>query len=171
MTSMQEGSGAPGLKCPFCASDESRVTDSRPTGKGTGVRRRRECQACGSRFTTYERIEYDPLQVVKKSGLREAFSREKLVKGILLACQKRPVDIDTIEEFVASVEGKFRDQGAREVSVSEIGEAVLEGLKKLDPIAYIRFASVYREFDSLDSFERLIKDVRSERLPARGGKR
>jgi len=140
------------MRCPFCAHDEDRVIDSRPSDEGSAIRRRRECIACGARFTTYEKVENLPLLVVKKDGTREHFDREKLISGILKSCEKRPVSTAQVEAIVNSIETSNQNSLKREVSSHEIGEMVMEGLKKIDEVAYVRFASVYRQFKDVNSF-------------------
>lgn len=140
------------MRCPFCAHDEDRVIDSRPSDEGSAIRRRRECIACGARFTTYEKIENLPLLVVKKDGTREHFDREKLINGILKSCEKRPVSTAQVEAIVNSIETANQNSLKREVTSHEIGEMVMEGLKKIDEVAYVRFASVYRQFKDVNSF-------------------
>jgi len=140
------------MRCPFCGHDEDRVIDSRPSDEGTAIRRRRECISCGSRFTTYEKIENLPLLVIKKDGTREPFDREKLMSGIMKSCQKRPVTTTQIESLVSSIEVQTQNSLKREISSREIGEMVMEGLKRIDEVAYVRFASVYRQFRDVNSF-------------------
>ncbi|RME53862.1 transcriptional repressor NrdR [Candidatus Woesearchaeota archaeon] len=145
------------MLCPFCGGGESRVVDSRLSGSAT--RRRRECLACSKRFTTYERLEMPPLLVVKKDGSRERFSKEKVREGVLRACEKRPVSSGQIEELVEKVARAVLEKGP-EVSSRRIGELVMRRLRKLDKVAYIRFASVYRNFEDVDSFEEEVKKLR-----------
>jgi len=140
------------MRCPFCSHDEDKVIDSRPSDEGSAIRRRRECIACGARFTTYEKIENLPLLVIKKDGTREPFDREKLMSGIMKSCQKRPVTTTQIEELVSSIEAQTQNSLKREISSREIGEMVMEGLKNIDEVAYVRFASVYRQFKDVNSF-------------------
>jgi len=140
------------VKCPFCGEQESKVIDSRPVEDGSVIRRRRECLGCGKRFTTYERIESLPILVIKKDGRREMFDREKIVRGLLKACEKRPVPREKIEEIASEIESEFRAEGRKEVTSKEIGEKVIEALKEIDKVAYVRFASVYREFTDLTHF-------------------
>jgi len=142
------------MRCPYCGHSDTRVLDSRPTEEGMAVRRRRECTACGERFTTYEKLETTPFLVVKKDGRRESFEREKVVRGILVACEKRPVSLADIEELVNEVEKELRSRYEREVQSKEIGELVMERLRDLDDVAYVRFASVYRQFKDLETFRR-----------------
>lgn len=144
------------MRCPFCGSFDSRVTDSRNVQNG--VRRRRECQECNRRFTTYERVQINSVMVTKRDNRREEFDREKLASSVRKACAKRPIPAHSIEKLVEEIEGELQGQG--EVTASQIGEAVMEQLKVLDRVAYIRFASVYRDFQDIDSFEQAVKDLR-----------
>ena len=139
------------MKCPYCGFEETKVTDSRQEDEA--VRRRRECEKCGKRFTSYERIDNLPIYVIKKDGRREPFSRDKLHKSITIACTKRPVGQDDIENIVNDIEMKVRNMDGAEVQSSKIGNLVMGTLKKKDPVAYIRFASVYHEYDDVDAFE------------------
>lgn len=152
------------MRCPACGHDETDVLDSRGTDQGRGIRRRRECQRCKRRFTTYESVGADPIFVRKKDGDREPFSREKLLAGLVTACRKRPVTVEALEEFAGSVEARLREDGTREIESARLGEIVLEGLREIDPVAYVRFASVYREFDSVEAFEAIIKGFKKERV-------
>ncbi len=140
------------MKCPFCAYEESKVIDSRPTDEGERIRRRRECIKCGKRFTTYEIIESVPLIVVKKDKSREQFDRNKLFGGLLRACEKRPVSIQTIENAVDEIETSLQNSLDREVTSDKIGELAMEKLKNIDEVAYVRFASVYRQFKDITTF-------------------
>ncbi|MGQ9707272.1 MAG: transcriptional regulator NrdR [bacterium] len=140
------------MKCPYCSGEEDKVLDSRPAQDGNAIRRRRECLGCGRRFTTYEYIERIPLMVIKRDGRREPYDRQKLINGVVLACRKRPVGREKIEKMVDSVELKLSEDSRIEVSSTELGELVLEQLINLDPVAYVRFASVYRQFDSPEQF-------------------
>ena len=140
------------MKCPYCGHLESKVVDSRPADEGSSIRRRRECLSCRKRFTTYETMESLPLMVIKKDGSRQSFERGKVMAGLIRACEKRPVSYQTLEGLVAEIEQAMQNQIDREVSSSQIGELVLERLKKLDEVAYVRFASVYREFKDINSF-------------------
>ena len=142
------------MRCPFCAHPESKVVDSRPAEEGASIRRRRECLACHKRFTTYETMESLPLVVVKKDGSRQSFDRNKVMGGLIRACEKRPVSVGTLEEIVSEVEQTLQNEMEREVSSAEIGELVMERLKKVDEVAYVRFASVYRQFKDLNTFMR-----------------
>ncbi len=140
------------MRCPYCGHLEDRVVDSREAQEGQATRRRRECLGCQRRFTTYERIEDVLPQVVKKDGRREAFDREKIVEGVATACQKRPVSAEQIEALVAGIERQVQEMGEREIRSSVIGEAVMQRLRKLDEVAYVRFASVYRAFRDVGEF-------------------
>lgn len=145
------------MKCPECGFEDSKVVDSRPTD--SRIRRRRECIQCGFRFTTYEMVESIPLMVIKKDNSIEPFSREKLIDRVLRATVKRPVNVETIENMVEDILQGFKNQLYREVSSDKIGETVLHKLKQMDLVAYIRFASVYREFDDIDSFLKIITEL------------
>ena len=140
------------MKCPFCAFEESKVIDSRPTDEGQRIRRRRECLECGKRFTTYEIIESLPIIVIKKDKSRETFNRDKLMTGLLRACEKRPVSIDTLDNMIDDIEAIIQNSLDREVSSERIGQLVMEKLKKIDEVAYVRFASVYRQFKDINTF-------------------
>lgn len=140
------------MRCPFCHGPESKVLDSRPTEEGTVIRRRRECVVCGRRFTTYEKVEETPFMVVKRDGRRESFDRNKILTGLLKACEKRPVSMNTLEAAVDDIERELRSNYDREVSSLQIGEMVMERLRAIDEVAYVRFASVYRQFKDLNRF-------------------
>jgi transcriptional repressor NrdR len=140
------------MKCPYCSKIDNKVIDSRLSKDGRMIRRRRECLECERRFTTYEKLEEVLPAVVKKDGRREAFSREKIISGIRQACQKRPISVTDIEEFVDSLEGHFQELGKKEIESSEIGERVIGMLKMWDEVAYVRFASVYRQFKDINEF-------------------
>ena len=150
------------MKCPFCSSTESKVVDSRPAEDSEKIRRRRECLSCGRRFTTYEAVENTPLVVVKKDKSRQLFDREKLLRGLLRACEKRPISMEELERFVDSIEQNYANEMVKEVSSVELGEYVLKELKKLDKVAYIRFASVYRDFSDVDSFMTELRKLQQE---------
>uniref|UniRef100_A0A7V3PT88 Transcriptional repressor NrdR n=1 Tax=candidate division WOR-3 bacterium TaxID=2052148 RepID=A0A7V3PT88_UNCW3 len=150
------------MKCPYCSSEEDKVLDSRPAQDGNAIRRRRECLKCGRRFTTYEYVERMPLMVIKRDGRHEPYDRQKVVNGIVLACRKRPVGRQEIERVVEAVEARLEEQGKLEVSSTEIGEMVLEQLIKIDPVAYVRFASVYRQFNSPEQFVEELKKLERE---------
>ena len=140
------------MKCAYCGCTQSRVVDSRQSEDGTSIRRRRECENCGRRFTTYERIDLVPLMVIKKDQTREAFDVEKLRSGIVKACEKRPVSLGKIDELVHEIEQKLNNQADSEITSENIGELVMEGLKRVDEVAYVRFASVYRQFKDIETF-------------------
>ena len=148
------------MRCPFCGHDDSQVKDSRPTEDNAAIRRRRQCEACGARFTTFERIQLRELTVVKSEGRRQAFEREKLERSVIIACRKRPIDPAKIERLVSGIQRQLETSGESEVSASTIGELVMEGLKRLDGVAYIRFASVYRDFTEAKDFEDFASTVR-----------
>ena len=151
------------MKCPFCGFEESKVIDSRPTDEGQRIRRRRECLQCTKRFTTYEIIESLPIIVIKKDKSRETFNRDKLMTGLLRACEKRPVSFDTLDNMIDEIEVIIQNSLDREVSSEKIGELVMEKLKKIDEVAYVRFASVYRQFKDINTFmselNKLLKDT------------
>jgi len=149
------------VRCPYCQDFESRVVDSRSSEDGTTIRRRRECNACKRRFTTYERVEERPLLVIKKNGNSEQFNRDKIFSGIMRACEKRPVKIEDIEDVVAQIERELRDGFDREVSSVIVGEKVMDKLQALDEVAYVRFASVYRQFGDLNSFIKTIEQLKN----------
>lgn len=140
------------MKCPYCGFEESKVIDSRPTDEGQRIRRRRECLECAKRFTTYEVIESLPIIVIKKDKSRETFNRDKLMNGLLRACEKRPVSIDTLDNVIDEIEVIIQNSLDREVSTEKIGELVMEKLKVIDEVAYVRFASVYRQFKDINTF-------------------
>ena len=140
------------MRCPFCNQDNTRVVDSRPVEDTNSIRRRRLCDACGKRFTTYEKVETIPLTVIKKDQNREQYSRAKIQGGVLRACYKRPIPIGKIEAMMDSIEGQIFDSADREISSTRIGEIVMENLKNMDAVAYVRFASVYREFKDVSTF-------------------
>ena len=140
------------MKCPYCEFEESKVVDSRPTDEGEAIRRRRECLQCGKRFTTYEKVETTPLMVIKKDGSRQMFDSQKLLNGIMRACEKRPVATKDMERIVADIESTMQNQLQREISSEEIGEMVMARLKNVDEVAYVRFASVYRQFKDVSTF-------------------
>ncbi len=147
------------MRCPYCSYKEDKVVDSRSTAEESAVRRRRECLKCGKRFTTYEYIEEVSLMVIKKDGRREPFDRKKVLAGIIRACEKRPISIEKMEEIVLQVERAIQKKSDREVSGSRIGELVMEKLKNLDDVAYVRFASVYRQFKDVGQFMVELKDI------------
>jgi transcriptional repressor NrdR len=147
------------MKCPFCGNDEDKVIDSRPADDGLAIRRRRECISCNARFTTYEKVENLPLVVIKKDGTRQPFDQDKLISGIMKACEKRPVSTDQIEKMVNSIESQIQNSLKREIMSQEIGEMVMERLKTIDEVAYVRFASVYRQFKDVNSFFNELSDM------------
>ena len=140
------------MKCPFCGEEDTKVIDSRSADDNTSIRRRRQCESCGKRFTTYEKVETIPLLIIKKDSTREMYDRAKLEGGVLRACHKRPISVEAIGRLVDSVENKIFTREEREVKSSDIGELVMEELKELDAVAYVRFASVYREFKDVNTF-------------------
>ncbi|MBR0144896.1 MAG: transcriptional repressor NrdR [Clostridia bacterium] len=150
------------MKCPYCGYTESRVIDSRPTDEFSNIRRRRECLSCQKRFTTYESVETLPLIVIKKDGSREMFDRSKIMNGLMRSCEKRPVPVAKLEALVDDIEQKLSNSLDKEIPSSVIGEYVMDGLRNLDEVAYVRFASVYRQFKDVNSFmdelQRLIKE-------------
>jgi transcriptional repressor NrdR len=153
------------VKCPFCNHLEDKVVDSRESREGDAIRRRRECLGCERRFTTYERIDEVPYMVIKKDGRREKFDRQKVLAGLLKACEKRPVSMGKLAELVDQVEAKVTDSPDREISTTEIGELLIEALRDLDKIAYVRFASVYRDFQDEEAFFNELKNLMRHKLP------
>lgn len=152
------------MKCPFCGAEDTKVVDSRPSDDNSSIRRRRQCEICNRRFTTYEKVETYPLMVVKKDNNREAYDREKLEGGIIRACHKRPVSRKQIDELVDAIESSiFNNNDNQEVRSSEIGELAMDKLKDLDEVAYVRFASVYREFKDVDSFAQELTNLLKNR--------
>lgn len=151
------------MKCPFCDYEDTKVIDTRTMDDNTAVRRRRACEQCGKRFTTYERIDTLPLAVIKSNGMREVFSREKLQKGIMHACNKRPVSIKQIENIVNEIENSVMNTMKKEIESSEIGKMVVEKLKEIDEVSYVRFASVYRRFTDIGSFMDELSRLRDEK--------
>jgi transcriptional repressor NrdR len=141
------------LRCPFCGHDDSQVKDSRPTEDNSAIRRRRQCEGCGGRFTTFERIQLRELLVIKSEGKREPFDREKLERSLSVACRKRPVDNTQIEKLASAIQRQLETLGESEIETKRIGEFVMDGLKALDSVAYIRFASVYKDFNEAKDFE------------------
>jgi transcriptional repressor NrdR len=153
------------MKCPFCNHLHDKVVDSRESKEGDAIRRRRECLACERRFTTYERIDEVPYMVIKKDGRREKFDRQKVLGGLLKACEKRPVSMSKLAELVNRVESKVSDSPDREISTINIGEFLMESLRDLDKIAYVRFASVYRDFQDEEAFFNELKNLMRQKLP------
>ena len=151
------------MKCPFCSYPESKVIDSRPADDGQKIRRRRECMECGKRFTTYEGIESMPVIVVKRDKSRQVFDRNKLLSGMLRACVKRPVSLDVLESAIDSIETALQNSLEREISSTQLGELALQKLKDIDEIAYVRFASVYRDFKDIDSFLDELNNLRKNK--------
>ncbi|MGO9259943.1 MAG: transcriptional regulator NrdR [Bryobacteraceae bacterium] len=153
------------MKCPFCNYMEDKVVDSRETTGGDTIRRRRECLGCQRRFTTYERIDEVPYMVIKKDGRREKFDRQKVLTGLLKACEKRPVSMPKLEDLVNQVESKVTDSPDREISTIDIGEFLIDNLRELDKIAYVRFASVYRDFQDEEAFFNELKNLMRQKAP------
>ena len=152
-----------GMKCPYCNYEDTKVIDSRPTEDGHAIRRRRGCERCGKRFTTYEKVEESIIMIVKKDGSREAFDRGKLMNGIIRACEKRPVPMATIEGMVDRIERGLNNLMQKEVKSDFIGELVMDELKKVDQVAYIRFASVYRQFTDVETFTKEIQKLQGSK--------
>ncbi len=158
------------MKCPYCQDAEDRVVDSRETREGTVIRRRRECQGCSRRFTSYERIEQIPYMVVKKDGKREAFDRAKVLNGLLTACEKRPVPVRKLEEIVEEAETLVQESSERELATEKLGELAMMRLRELDKVAFVRFASVYRQFEDVNEFLNELRgliDTRSRKSSSR----
>ena len=151
------------MKCPFCGFAESKVIDSRPAEEGSSIRRRRECLSCAKRFTTYETVESLPMVVIKKDGSRQSFDKRKVLNGMIRACEKRPVPLAELEKATDEIEQAIQNSLDREISTEKIGELVMERLKPLDEVAYVRFASVYRQFKDIDSFMRELNKILEER--------
>ena len=148
------------MRCPFCAHDDSQVKDSRPTEDNTAIRRRRQCESCGARFTTFERVQLREIVVLKRGDQREAFDRAKLEQSVALACRKRGIAQERLDQLVSGVQRQIETMGESEIAASAIGEMVMEGLRQLDSVAYIRFASVYRDFSEARDFEAFASSVR-----------
>ncbi|CBH22009.1 transcriptional repressor of nrd genes [Acetoanaerobium sticklandii] len=151
------------MKCPYCDFDTSKVVDSRPIEEGNSIRRRRECENCKKRFTTYEKIEQVNVMIVKKDGAREFFDREKILKGIIRSCEKRPISIKQMENIVTDIEKEIVNMMQREISSEEIGNLVMDKLKDIDEVSYVRFASVYRQFKDVNSFLDELKNIIEEK--------
>lgn len=151
------------MKCPYCGFRESKVIDSRPTEEGSSIRRRRECLSCGKRFTTYETVESLPLVVIKRDGSRQTFDRRKVLDGMLRACEKRPVPLAELERLAAEIEQSLQNALEREIRTETVGEQVMEKLKGLDEVAYVRFASVYRQFKDVNSFMEELSKLLAEK--------
>ncbi len=147
------------MRCPFCIHDDSQVKDSRPTEDGAAIRRRRQCEACGARFTTFERIQLRELTVLKSEDRKQPFERDKLIRSVSVACRKRPIDAIRIEQLVSGIQRQLETSGEAEIPSSRIGALVMEGLKGLDSVAYIRFASVYKDFTEARDFEEFVGTV------------
>ena len=147
------------MKCIYCGHDESKVLDSRNSDENNAIRRRRECLSCGRRWTTYETIETVPILVIKTDGSRQAFNKEKIKIGIIKACEKRPVSLSQIDEIVNSIEKNIQNRLLQEIKSSELGQMVMDALKKTDEVAFVRFASVYRQFKDVDSFKKLLESM------------
>jgi transcriptional repressor NrdR len=155
------------MRCPYCGNEDTQVKDSRPTEDGAAIRRRRICSACGGRFTTFERVQLRELTVLKRSGRRVPFDRDKLMRSVQVACRKRPVDPDRIERMVNGIVRQLESLGEPEVNSEQIGELIMEGLKGLDDVAYVRFASVYRNFREAKDFEELLGELSGVESPIR----
>ena len=140
------------MKCPYCGYKESKVVDSRPAEEGSSIRRRRECRSCAKRFTTYETVESLPMVVIKKDGSRQSFDRQKVLRGMIRACEKRPVSLAELERIADEIEQELQNSMEREIRTEDVGEKVMDRLRKVDQVAYVRFASVYRQFKDLDTF-------------------
>ncbi|MCP2519792.1 transcriptional regulator NrdR [Candidatus Aminicenantes bacterium AC-335-A11] len=151
------------MKCPFCGSFDNRVIDSRESKDGLTIRRRRKCLNCNKRFTTYERVEEIPYMVIKKDGRREPFDRNKLLHGLLKACEKRPISVKKLEKIADEVESMLQEKPDKEISTSEIGQYLMQKLKELDKVAYVRFASVYREFKDVIEFKKELENLLKEK--------
>ena len=159
------------MRCPFCGHIEDKVVDSREAKDGDSIRRRRECLECGRRFTSYERIDQIPYMVVKKDGKRESFDRNKVLAGLMRACEKRPISMTQLESIVDEIEKELQDSSDRELSTSEIGKIIMRRLKTLDKVAYVRFASVYLEFEDVSAFMTELKDLVRARTPLKKSKK
>lgn len=156
------------MKCPFCGDDNTRVVDSRPADDNTSIRRRRQCDECGKRFTTFEKVEIIPLTVIKKDRTREPYERNKIMAGIMRACHKRPIPVERLEETMNRIENEIYNLGFKEVESGVIGEIVMEHLKNLEEVAYVRFASVYREFKDVNTFMNELKKMLDSGKEAEG---
>ncbi len=154
------------MRCPFCENSDTKVIDSRPTEEGHAIRRRRECENCKKRFTTYEKVEEIPLVVIKKDGSREVFDRTKVLNGIIKACEKRPVSLDDVEKIVSDIERGLSNMMEKEIRTTVIGEVIMDHLIELDEVAYVRFASVYKQFSDVNTFiyeiEKLVEKKKNE---------
>ncbi len=154
------------MRCPFCSNEDTQVKDSRPTEDGAAIRRRRQCDKCGSRFTTFERVQLRDLVVLKRSGRRAPFDRDKLARSLAIALRKRPIEQDQIEQMISGIVRKLESQGESEVTSEIIGGMVMEALAQLDPVAYVRYASVYQDFQETSDFAKFIEEARKKK---RGG--
>lgn len=152
------------MKCPYCNHNEDKVTDSRETSEGMSIRRRRECLHCNRRYTTYEHAERTPLMVIKKDGRRESFNRQKILKGLSKACEKRPISVEKLESIVSEIEIELQKKFEQELESHYIGELLMEKLAKLDDVAYVRFASVYRQFKDINQLMREVREVFSKKI-------
>jgi transcriptional repressor NrdR len=150
------------MRCPFCAHDDSQVKDSRPTEDNTAIRRRRQCESCGARFTTFERVQLRELMVVKRSGRRTPFDRDKLARSVSVALRKRPVETERIERMISGIVRQLESLGESEIKSEQVGELVMEGLRNLDDVAYVRFASVYKNFREAKDFEEIIGELSTD---------
>jgi transcriptional repressor NrdR len=159
------------MRCPYCKADDDKVIDSRSSTDAFVIRRRRECLECGKRFTTYERIEETPIRVIKKDGSREGFERRQIMAGMLKACEKLPISIEVLDEVTRRIEERIHEKFDKEVTTKYIGQQVMRELKKLDKVAYVRFASVYREFKDLDDFVEEVEKARGSAKKSRAGGR
>lgn len=153
------------MRCPFCAHDDSQVKDSRPSEDNTSIRRRRQCEGCGARFTTFERVHLREVAVIKSDGRREPFDRAKIEQAVALACRKRPLDQERLDQLVTGIQRQVETSGEAEVTTRQIGELVMEGLRRIDSVAYIRFASVYRDFTDARDFEEFASSVQEIAKP------
>jgi transcriptional repressor NrdR len=158
------------MRCPFCQNEDTQVKDSRPTEDGACIRRRRQCDKCGSRFTTFERVQLRDLMVLKRSGRRAPFDREKLARSVSIALRKRPIESDQVEQMISGIVRRLESQGENEVPSETIGEMVMEALAHLDPVGYVRYASVYRDFRETSDFADFIEEAGKPARPAKGGK-
>ncbi|MBI1250161.1 MAG: transcriptional repressor NrdR [Alphaproteobacteria bacterium] len=159
------------MRCPFCQNEDTQVKDSRPTEDGACIRRRRQCGQCGARFTTFERVQLREMVVVKKSGRREPFERDKLDRSLTIALRKRPISAEQVEQLVSGIVRRLENEGETEITSETIGEMVMEALANLDPVAYVRYASVYRDFSETKDFTAILDDPRLGDLAAKPGKR
>ncbi|MGE0830260.1 MAG: transcriptional regulator NrdR [Hyphomonadaceae bacterium] len=156
------------MRCPFCQNEDSQVKDSRPTEDGAAIRRRRQCDKCGSRFTTFERVQLRELIVIKRSGRKTPFERDKLVRSVQVALRKRPIEAEQVEQLVSGIVRRLESLGETEIPSEQIGDLVMEALANLDPVAYVRYASVYRDFRETDDFAQILKDPRLGRPGGEG---